>query len=310
MAAESPAPLVLEATIPLGKVSGRIDHMAVDLARRRLFVAEFGNDSLAVVDLAVGQVVRQVAGLKEPQGVVHVPVRDLVVVANGGDGSLDFFRAGDLLPVGRVELGSDADNLRLDSGTGRIFAGHGEGGLAVVEPTSRSKLLDIPLNAHPEGFQLAADGRRAFVNLPDARQIAVVDVAVGRQEAAWPLGGLGSNFPMAIERNGKRLAVAFRAPPTVALLDTENGQVIARQPSCGDADDLFFDERRLRIYLSCGEGALEVFASGDLRRIARIETAPGARTALFVPELDRLYVAARGGLPGGEARILVFHPAP
>jgi len=96
----------------------------------------------------------------------------------------------------------------------------------------------------------------------------------------------------------------------VALLDTENGQVIARQPSCGDADDLFFDERRLRIYLSCGEGALEVFASGDLRRIARIETAPGARTALFVPELDRLYVAARGGLPGGEARILVFHPAP
>src|SRR5262245_8495752 len=32
--------------IPLGDVSGRIDHLAIDLARRRLFVAELGNDTV------------------------------------------------------------------------------------------------------------------------------------------------------------------------------------------------------------------------------------------------------------------------
>ena len=45
-------PLQLEAKIPLGDVRGRIDHMAVDLKRQRLFVAELGNDSVGVVDLA------------------------------------------------------------------------------------------------------------------------------------------------------------------------------------------------------------------------------------------------------------------
>ena len=57
-----PAPLVLEAKIPLGSVSGRIDHLAVDLKRKRLFVAELGNDSLGIVDLANGKVVRTLIG--------------------------------------------------------------------------------------------------------------------------------------------------------------------------------------------------------------------------------------------------------
>jgi hypothetical protein len=44
-------PLQLEAKIPLGDVRGRIDHMAIDLSRQRLFVAELGNDSVGIVDL-------------------------------------------------------------------------------------------------------------------------------------------------------------------------------------------------------------------------------------------------------------------
>ena len=44
-------PLILEAKIPLGQVSGRIDHLGVDLKRHRLLVAELGNNSLGVVDL-------------------------------------------------------------------------------------------------------------------------------------------------------------------------------------------------------------------------------------------------------------------
>ena len=64
--------LQLEAKIPLGNVAGRIDHMAVDLARRRLFVAELGNDTVGVVDLGAQKVIHRIAGLKEPQGVAYV----------------------------------------------------------------------------------------------------------------------------------------------------------------------------------------------------------------------------------------------
>ena len=49
VAADGP-PLVLEATIPLENTGGRIDHMAVDLRRQRLFVAELGNGTVDVVD--------------------------------------------------------------------------------------------------------------------------------------------------------------------------------------------------------------------------------------------------------------------
>src|ERR1700722_10409148 len=64
----SDAPLQLEGKIPLGAVRGRIDHMAIDLERRRLFVAELGNDSVGVVDLKGGSVLRRISGLREPQG--------------------------------------------------------------------------------------------------------------------------------------------------------------------------------------------------------------------------------------------------
>jgi hypothetical protein len=48
------SPLVLETKIPLGEVSGRIDHLSIDVRCQRLFVAELGNDTLGVVDLAGG----------------------------------------------------------------------------------------------------------------------------------------------------------------------------------------------------------------------------------------------------------------
>ena len=59
-------PLILEAKIPLGEVSGRIDHLGIDVKRQRLLVAELGNNSLGVVDLKAGKVLSRIAGLSEP----------------------------------------------------------------------------------------------------------------------------------------------------------------------------------------------------------------------------------------------------
>src|SRR5215213_6142925 len=82
--AAPPDPMTLEAKIPLGEVRGRIDHLALDPGRHRLFVAELGNGSLGVVDLDRGKVIHRVTGLHEPQGVAYVPGADLVYVAQGG----------------------------------------------------------------------------------------------------------------------------------------------------------------------------------------------------------------------------------
>jgi len=146
------APLVLEAKIPLGQVSGRIDHLAIDAKRQRLFVAELGNNSLGVVDLAAGKVLRRITGLSEPQGIAYVPFTDSILVANAGDGSVRVLRGEDLTPISRLELGDDADNVRVDAAHKRVLVGYGKGALAVIDPGSLSKTADIRLKSAPGGF--------------------------------------------------------------------------------------------------------------------------------------------------------------
>src|ERR1700724_4407790 len=101
------APLQLEAKIALGNVRGRIDHMAVDLKRQRLFVAELGNDSVGIVDLPKRKLISRIPGLKEPQGVGYEPLTDMLYVANAGDGSVRLFEGSDYKTTGQIELGSE-----------------------------------------------------------------------------------------------------------------------------------------------------------------------------------------------------------
>jgi DNA-binding beta-propeller fold protein YncE len=303
------APLVLETKIPLGAVSGRIDHLGIDVKRQRLFVAELGNDSLGVIDLA-GGTVRTTAGFSEPQGVAYVASADSVYIANGGDGSVRVLRADDLAPIGRIELGDDADNVRVDAPRNRVLVGYGKGALAVIDPATRTRAADIRLNGHPESFRVDETGARIFINVPDARAIEVADLAAGTSRS-WPTPGAGSNFPMAIDRDAHRVLVVFRSPPVLMALSSEDGHVVAKIATCGDADDVFVDAKRHRVYVSCGEGVVDVFAAdaAGYRRLARVPTVSGARTSLFVPERDRLFVAVRTR-SNEPAAIWVFRPSP
>jgi DNA-binding beta-propeller fold protein YncE len=310
-AAAGPAqPLVLEQKIPLGEVRGRIDHLAIDLARERLFVAELGNDSLAVVDLAAGKLLRRIGGLAEPQGVAYDPATDAVFVADGGDGSLHRFGGADLVPLDSIRLGADADNVRLDPAAGRVVLGYGDGALAFVDTASGKPTTAIRLQGHPESFQLERGGPRNFVNVPDAHQITVVDRSTGKQVASWGLADARANFPMALDEADGRLVVGYREPALLAVFDTGSGAPVARLPACGDTDDVFFDAKRQRIYLSCGAGFLDVIQQRDdtYEELARIPTIPGARTALFVPERDRLYLAVRASA-SESAAVWVFRAA-
>jgi DNA-binding beta-propeller fold protein YncE len=305
-----PSPLQLELKIFLGDVEGRIDHLAIDLSRKRLFIAELGNDTVGIVDLEGHQVVHTIGGLKEPQGVAYVPSTDTLFVTNAGDGSVRLFRGSDYEPAGRLDLGADADNIRVDAAANRVFVGHGDGALATIDLATNGKVADIPLQAHPESFQLARSTRRIFVNLPKAREIAVIDRFAGKQTASWPVEN-DSNFPMALDEKSERVFVAFRRPAQLGVFSMRDGSTIAAIDACGDADDLFVDEKRQHVYLSCGDGYLDVFEpqENSYHRAAHIPTISGARNSLFVPEIDRLFVAARAN-PSEPAAIWVFRPTP
>ena len=227
-----------------------------------------------------------------------------------GDGSVRVLRGNDLVPIGRIELGDDADNVRVDEQRAIAYWS----ATAVVrsrssirQPGPRPAIsVSRPI---PKVFGSIETGTEMFVNVPDAHEIAVVDLAATGSQSV-PTPGMGANFPMAIDPDVHRVLVVFRSPPTLMALSSQDGHVVAKTATCGDADDVFVDAKRQRVYVSCGQGVVDVFAAEEAgyRRLARVPTVSGARTSLFVPELDRLFVAVRAS-SGEPAAIWVFRPA-
>ena len=285
-------PLVLDKTIAMPGVRGRIDHLSIDPAGQRLFVAALGNDTVEVVDLRSGQWVGRVESLREPQGVLFIARTGQVFVANAGGGVSILAGAPLRISEGMTGL-DDADNLRIDSSAERLYVGYGHA-LAIIDVAGRRISDRIALAGHPEGFELDPRGARIYVNVPSAGQIAVLDRDRREQIATWRVVEAAANFPMAIDAIHRRLFVGARRPPQLLVFDLDSGKLVATAPIGGDVDDLFYDEKRQRIYAICGAGVVTVIQQSgvsDYRRVGDVKTAPGARTGLFVPESDALYVA-------------------
>jgi DNA-binding beta-propeller fold protein YncE len=301
-------PLVVESRIPLGDVHGRIDHLAIDLKRQMLYVAELGNDSVGVLDLKEGKVVRTLRGLSEPQGIGYEPGTDTLYVANARDGSVRLYNGADLTPLETINLGEDADNVRIEPEAHRVWIGYGSGALAAIDANTRMRVATIALPAHPESFRLDPDGRAIFVNVPGDRQIAVVDRRTDKLVASWKTGLLLENFPMALDDEDHVVSV-LRVPARLAVFGKKTGERLQVLDTCRDSDDVFFDPKRHRVYVTCGEGAIDVFSqeTGGYHHLGRLATSTGARTSLFVPERDRLYLAVRAS-SSTPAAIWVVRP--
>lgn len=299
--------LRLERSISLPGVEGRIDHLSADVASHRVFISALGNGTVEVVDLNGGQRIGEVKGLKEPQGVLYVPQHESLYVATGGDGMVRRYNGKSLAPAGSVSLGDDADNLRFDAQRNKVVVGYGSGAIALLSLDLSGK-VEVRLPVHPESFQFTSGGAQLLVNLPNDGSIALVDVQRLRVASKWTDLGARANFPMAVDLSSDRFFVACRRPAQLLELNQRSGSVTQRMNTVGDADDLFYDPARGRIYVIGGEGYVDVVEApknGKLKSIAHVSTAPGARTGLFVPAWNRLLVAAphRGN---ESARLLVY----
>jgi YVTN family beta-propeller protein len=297
-------------SIQLPGVEGRLDHMAVDLQGGRLFVAALGNDTVEVIDLKASKRTDEIKGLKEPQGVVYVPEDDKLLVSNGEGASLDIYDGQSLKLIDKVDLGEDPDNVRYDPAAKLAYVGYGTGNgsaLGVVDVDKDAKISDIELSGHPESFQLESSSKRIFANVPASDQITLADRESDSVVATWPIEDAAENFPMALDEADQRLFVGTRSPAKLLVLDTETDDTVASLDSSGDADDIFYDARTKRIYVSGGEGAISLFEQAgpdDYRPAGKVDTADGARTSLFVNESGTLYVAVpHRGSQQAEVRV-------
>ena len=310
--AEEAGPLRLIQTIPLRNVEGRIDHMAVDLKGERLFIAALGNNTVEIVDLRAGKHMETITGLHEPQGVGFVPEFNKIFIANAQSGACEVFDGSSFKRIKSIKLSDDADNIRYDAATRRVYVGYGNGALGIIDAATGDQLGEIKLDGHPESFQLEKSGPRIFVNIPTSQKIAVVDREKRAAVTAWPVGGATANFPMALDETHHRLFVGFRKPAKLVVYDTESGKVIANLDSPGDADDIFHDGTRQRIYISGGDGFIDIIQQQDAdhyKSLTKIPTASGARTSFWVAEMSRLYLAVpHRGTQRAEVRVYEAQP--
>lgn len=237
VAAESGPPLKLRTTVVLHGVEGRIDHFAFDPAGERLFVCALGNNTVEVIDLRSSQRIHSIAGLGSPQGIAYIPESNRLFVANDKGGVCNLYDGKSLQPVGQLSLKDDADNVRYDLATKQIYVGFGSGGIAIINSADGKQVGSIKLSAHPEAFELEQHGNRIFANVPNARQVAVIDREKREVITRWNTDPAFGNFPMALDEPNHRLFVGCRLPSKLVVFDTESGKIVAKTDISGDPDE-------------------------------------------------------------------------
>jgi hypothetical protein len=336
--AEGSAFLTLKTRIPLANVSGRMDHMGVDMVGQRLFAAAFDNRTLEVIDLRAGRQAHTIANLNQPQAAYYDPATNRLFVASGGDGTVKVFDGSSFQLVQTVKLSADADNVRYDARDRHVIVGYGgekslygqvaraqgqrDGALALIDPATGERAGEIATDAHPESFQLERAGTRVFINVPDKKEILVADLVKKSMLAHWAVPGCTDNFPMALDEAHQRLFVACRSPASLLVLDSETGKPAASVAfdATTFSDDIFFDASKGRIYVAAriapkdnprapGPGVLVVIQQKDpdhYEKIASYPTGWGAQTGFFVPEWAQLFIATRRQQGGQSGEILVY----
>jgi DNA-binding beta-propeller fold protein YncE len=297
----------IKQTIPLPGVEGRIDHFALDTSGERLFVCALGNNSVEVVDLRKGERIHSITGLGSPQGIVFIPEFNRLFVANDKGGIFKIYDAKSFQSVGELNFKDDADNIRYDESAKKIYVGFASGGIAIVNASDGKQIGSIKLSAHPEAFEL--EKSRIFVNVPNSRHVAVIDRDKSEVVATWKTDLAFGNFPMALDETNRRLFVGCRMPSKLVVLNTDSGDVAAKIDISGDPDDVFYDNKRRQIYVICGAGKIDIVQQIDpntYKALSKVDTADGARTGLFVPERDTLFIAVphRGSQ---QAEIRSYH---
>jgi DNA-binding beta-propeller fold protein YncE len=316
MAAAQPSVPVLrlERTIVLSNVTGKFDHFAMDLAGDRLFAASVGQHAVEVIDLKTDRVQQSITGLGKPHGLAFVPATGSLYVSDGTLAELRVYKGHPLALAGTIKLSDDADDMAYDPTTRQLFVGHGGSDAAnpsrvsVVDTDHFALVANIDVDTHPEGIEIDPDGRRVFANIADSDEVAVIGATGKSVIANWKVTKAAENVPLAFDEQHKLIYVACRKPGMVIAIDAATGNEISSARAAEGADDLFYDSALGRIYVITDAGevdAYEVNSARTLRPLDALQTVAGAKTGLFVPSQNLLYIGVPGN-PGKPSEIRVY----
>jgi hypothetical protein len=300
-------PLSLLHTITLPNVQGGFNHMSVDPGQQRLFAAAPTNGTIEIVDLKTGKAFRSMEG-ERPAAVRFAPEFNQLYATRGQ--SVYVYDGKTLDQIVKVNLESSLDELQYDPRAKRLYVGvmaAGKTAIAIISVPDGKLLGEIKLPGKPQGFIVEQKGKRIFANIPSLNQIAVIDRESGTLLKPWSPPEAQGNYPIDLDEDRHRLFVGCRQPARMVVFDTGTGKPVVNMNISGDTDDLFYDPARRRVYVSSGDGAIDVIDQRDADHYQsrpRISTVSGARTSAFSNALNVFCLGVpRRGSNAAEIRI-------
>ena len=300
--------LVETRTIRLKGVAGKLDHLAVDSQGERLFVANKPNNTLDIVDLKSGTLIKQIPDQVKISGVSYAADLDMIYVGNGG-GVCNAFDGKDFHVVFSTKAPA-ADNVHYHSGNKLVYVGCDEVLLVLDAKTGEPK-ASIPLPGAVHGFKIDKKAGKIYAVLTKESLIAVIDIATNEVTNKYPLTLSDAGSPIAQDSEKNLLFVGCpKLKPMVVVFDTRTGKEIASVAIPAGIDDIHFDSKRNRLYASCSDRALVVIEKvGDKYEIvAKLEAPKDSRTCVWSKGSLYLGVPKHEGNDGPEVRVFEARP--
>ena len=297
--------LVLQGRTDLPGSSGDFDHFAVDMSGGRLFLAAEDHGSLEVFDLRTGKHLKSIGGFETPHSIFLISQTHRLLITDGSE-SIKLLDDKTLAPVGTIKLHPGADSIGFDGGSGHLYVVTGgkdvklkESWVEEIDPVSTRKLGEVHLDAdHVEAMAVEQHGPHLYINITDKNYVAVIDKRTRKIVSQWPIHEATQNALAQLDEAGRRLFIVARSPGKFIVLNADTGASIASFPAPGHVDAEIFDQANRRVYATGGEGYIGVYAQHDpdhFAELAHVPSSIGAKTAILVPELHRLYVAVSPG---------------
>ncbi|HTD12473.1 MAG TPA: hypothetical protein VK676_10430 [Steroidobacteraceae bacterium] len=327
--------LRLVGAIPLPGVKGRLDHMGVDLEKKRLFVAAVADNTLEVVDLSGRRVLSTLAGFKDTQDALFLGGDFNKLYVSSLDGHVRVFQGESFRLVQEFKVESDPNRLFYDPVTDLIYFGYGGqnagfdayGRVGILQPkrgAGYDQLVADMIAPTPRPGHLAdiAMEDNGILLICDSRADLIYEFDTRKRELikSWPASGDGA-ADMALDRTHHRLFVGTRSPPEMTVYDSLSGKTIQSLPAPQTMDGVYYDAALRRVYMTGGRwygtpdaspGWIYVYQEKDpdhYEIISQIKTRPGSGTSLLVPQFNSFYVASQA-IGNQEAAVLIFEPVP
>ena len=315
--AQADQPLRLIKTVFLPGYVGDFEHFAADLKGNRLFLIAEDHKTVEVLDIRTGRRIHTIAGFGQPHAIEYLAGPNSLIVTEGDEesGAVDLVSASNYKILDKIMLPTNVDGGVFNPVNKYYYVESGAQGqdakthlLSIIDTQSFKRIGDIALpGTKSEAMAIDHSGRKLYVNLRDPDEIGVVDLLTGQLVTRWPIPEAKSQNALVLNEPNHRLFSATHTPPKLFVFDIDTGKVIASLPCAVNSDDMGYDPVRKRIYIT-GDGEASVFEQHDADHyvhIAEVPTGYRARTSIFVPELNRLYlgVASRGKREAGKLAV-------